>query len=75
MADDLTTRLARIETALGAKLGVHLDDFEPKDVLIARAERLKAAGEKAAEAVKEAFVEPDLTAEQRLARIEQALGV
>ena len=83
LMDDQTTqteptpvkkRLARIESALAGALGINLDHHDDQAVAASRRQRLADAAEKAAELVKEAFVEPDLTVEQRLARIEQVLN-
>lgn len=74
-ATDLSERLTTIETALRSRLGIRLDDLDPHDVVLARQERLKEAGKQAAELVKKAYEEQDLTAEQRVRRIERALGI
>lgn len=67
------SRLQRIESALAAALNINLHDFDGQDVVAARKNRIAEAAETAAEAVKAAFVEADLTVEQRLARVETAL--
>lgn len=67
------SRLDRIEAALGAALGINLDQHDDQQVVAARKQRLKDAAEKAAELVKAAFVEEAQTVEQRIAKIEEIL--
>lgn len=67
------SRLDRIEAALGAALGINLDQHDDQQVVAARKQRLKDAADKAAELVKAAFVEDAPTIEQRIQKIEQIL--
>lgn len=73
MADQHSDRIDRIEAALASRLGLDLAEFDGHEIQTARAEQRRLASEKAAEIVKGAFVEPELTLDQRLARIEVAL--
>ena len=64
--------ISRLEQAAASKLNLDLSEFDPQDVLKARRERIEVAAAKAKDLVDEAFAEPDLTDEQRIARLEAA---
>lgn len=69
----LEQRFDRLEAAVAKGVGIDLSKFDGQEILSARAVRLAEAGEKAAEMVKDAFVEPALTLEQRVERLFKAV--
>jgi hypothetical protein len=72
--DNTGKRLDRIESALAAALGINLDHHDDQQTVAARRQRLAEAAAKAASLVKEAFVEDELTVEQRIQKIEEILN-
>lgn len=71
--EPVESRVAKIEAALAARIGLNLSEFDGVDVLAARAAKLEEAAKVAVAAVHEAFTEPELTVHQRVERIEKAL--